>query len=1662
MRKLIYILFFLPVVGFSQPYGDEWINYNQEYYKINVPDDGIYKIDYNRLQAVGFPDIDPRNIQLFRRGQEVAIEVSGEGDGSFDPADYIQFYGQKNDGELDASLYIDPAFQPHQYESLYADSSAYFLTYSSASFGKRMSIVPSSTGTPPDDFVFKELVSVIFEKNKFSKGLTVGTNSSLTQFDQGEGFTGPEIIEIGRPNYNYTLEGITAPNIAGPLPELELLLVGRNSENVHTVEVLVGPNYSSLTSLGVYNFSSYSTLKIANNIAWSDINASGQLAIRVSVIDDGGDRSRVSMSYAKLKYARQTDLNNATFSSFETQVSVGVKTLLFTNTTTGSEVFEVTNPFNVQKVPDTDVNSATISCGFGSTATPRRLVVAEGSDVFSIRKVGLREIIPQNHDYIIISHPRIMKSAGGYPDIVKEYAGYRATQAGGAYDTLVVDITRLYNQYSYGQPTPLAIYNFMADMVQNGDPKFLFLIGKGLDLRYRYHRRDSSIFLYKDLVPTAGSPGSDLVFSVGLGSNPNSFAVPTGRLSVMTPQEVLSYYNKVTEIEATPYDALWRKNLLHLSGGNSASELSVFKEYVDGFEAIAGDHFLGGETATISKATTASVEFINVSKEVNDGVNIITFFGHSAPDVIDVDIGRVSDPVNGYDNKGKYPLILMNGCNTGNIYDNQFIFGEDWISTANKGATGVIAHSSYGYPVLLKAWTDAFYSYAYADSLFIEKSIGEIMLKSSEAVLALSPSDPNYLLLTQAQQMGLQGDPAVKIFGTNIPDFELSATNVEAIGLTQNGITSDADSFAIALGVQNFGAFIKDSLRVFVRRTLQDGSLVDYDTIAYPPPRYIDTLVYTIDNRIANNEGNNSFEIRLDPGNLIDEHDEFNNNVTYSLFLPIAGTINLNPASYSISNQQVIDLAIQSGNTLAESRGYLIELDTVVTYDSPFYQSMLVNGTGVQTWDDLSLTTRDSTAYYWRSKYEVINPNEEDTWSESSFSFIENGSPGWAQLEFSQIVKSQFSGLIPDENTKSINFLETSLPVEVKVHGASSPDFSFIDTELIIDGLPFILQPTYSLCDNNKLNIVAFNKENAAPYAPIPGNQTDDWTCGRSPQVINSFNNGVALDQILDAIPSGDRVIIFTTGNFDFASLDPALIGRLEAMGASGAVLAAKAPDEPYILVGFNGAGAGNAYAEIIADPGLGQPTNEQTISFSGEITGVFANGSISSLDIGPAVSWDKVSFNMKNVDPADSYTIDIIGKDFAGMETLIFSNVPSSETDLSTIDSEAYPYIRLKLNVSDEQNLTAPQLSSWIVNYEQPAEGYIYFLDNNVSGGLSNTLQEGDSINSHFAFVNITDKSFSDSLSVHYKVFNTDQRKLMADSLKIPAPLPRDTSIIALNIGTRGLVGMNNLEVSVNQQIIPEQVYQNNNLNLEDYFLVNRDDANPILEVSFDGEYIFDGDIVSPNPNIRIIMRDENQFLLKNDTTGIDIFLKRPCEQCNSERVSLSGGDINWTAETSDNPFTIDYTPKELVDGVYELSVQVQDASGNPSGEGPFLIHFEVINQSTVTNFYPYPNPFSTSVRFIFTLTGNEVPDQMMIRIFTVSGRVVREITQDELGPLRIGNNATEYAWDGRDEYGDQLANGVYLYKVYIKQNGQDVELRPSSGDRGFKNGYGKMYLLR
>jgi hypothetical protein len=65
-------------------------------------------------------------------------------------------------------------------------------------------------------------------------------------------------------------------------------------------------------------------------------------------------------------------------------------------------------------------------------------------------------------------------------------------------------------------------------------------------------------------------------------------------------------------------------------------------------------------------------------------------------------------------------------------------------------------------------------------------------------------------------------------------------------------------------------------------------------------------------------------------------------------------------------------------------------------------------------------------------------------------------------------------------------------------------------------------------------------------------------------------------------------------------------------------------------------------------------------------------------------------------------------------------------------------------------------------------------------------------------------------------------------------------------------------------------------------------------------------------------------------------------------------------------------------------------------------------------------------------------------------------------MGEVQFGHNITDYAWDGTDEFGDKLANGVYLYRVIMKMPSEDLEINGEATSKYFKNGWGKMYIMR
>jgi len=82
------------------------------------------------------------------------------------------------------------------------------------------------------------------------------------------------------------------------------------------------------------------------------------------------------------------------------------------------------------------------------------------------------------------------------------------------------------------------------------------------------------------------------------------------------------------------------------------------------------------------------------------------------------------------------------------------------------------------------------------------------------------------------------------------------------------------------------------------------------------------------------------------------------------------------------------------------------------------------------------------------------------------------------------------------------------------------------------------------------------------------------------------------------------------------------------------------------------------------------------------------------------------------------------------------------------------------------------------------------------------------------------------------------------------------------------------------------------------------------------------------------------------------------------------------------------------------------------------------------------YPNPFQTRTWFVFETTKDV--EEFKIMIYSASGRKIRTLDDTNIFEDKemIESGYHEVSWDGKDDFGDNIANGVYYYKMVAKTN--------------------------
>ena len=1651
-RYILILTLFVSLSSNAQ-FGNEWIDFSQSYFKIKIVEDNFYQITQAELQAEGFPisTVPASRIQLFRNGEEIAINVEANGDGTLN---YFEFYGQAIDGTNDTQLY-DVGDQPHSFFNLFSDTATYFLTYKLGNEnGKRIAFSSDNdaSGLTAEPYHLAE--SILIYSSDYAPGIRFGSGASFTlsKYDNGEGWTGLFQGKGGFTTHDFVLEN----RVEGTIPTCDFVLSGGNSLS-HNANISAGPNSSNLVSVGSTEFGGWGVVLDSFSIPESTIGAGGLLTIQMLRKGFTGLAERFSVAYMRVKYAQNLAMSMNENKVFTLQNPASVKAYLqiFTSNASGTSLFDINDPANPIRIATTNFSDHFEAVVSGATADHKLLAVSNPSDVPLIQSVTLSAPDLTNKNFLIITHPNLRLSG----DPVNDYKNYRESTLGGNHEVLVSNVAELFDLFSYGDPSPIGIRNFIRYAASVSTIENVFIIGKGFTLNNDYYRGDQ---LHVN-VPTYGLPGSDLMYTLGINTDPDLPGIPIGRLNAFTPADITAYLNKMIEMEALPFDNLWRKDFLQLSGGNTQGELDSFAGYVQHFASILEEDFIGGRAFNTGKETGDAVEFVDVTGRVNEGVGYITFFGHSGGNSTDIEIGRVSDSEFGFTNTGKYPIFLVNGCKAGEIFGSTLTFGEDWMITPNLGAIGFIAHADFATASTLRRWSNLFYEIAFAEEAFIGESVGNVMIEVSDRYLAQNGNSNSSL--TQVQQMLYEGDPAYRMFGADYPDYQIDDTSIFAEAQEGTEILASQSSLKMNIVVKNFGRSVTDSLIVQIDRTLSDGTTINY-VEKFKRPLRLDTLEFMISNdQTQNNTGQNLFTVRLDPLNGTTELNETNNTATLELSVFSGLTTHLLPVNNGTKSSSLVELVWQTSNILEGERSFDLEVDSEPIFDSPNRRRLSVTGELLlrNEFDFSQFNLPDSSTIYWRTRLADTESDENNNWVTTSFTIIDNIPDGWGQYEPTQLNDASVSGVAYNELTNQWEFIQPTTAIDISTFGMDHPTFLYEDIEAIIGGIDFMVTSTDDLCFANSFSAIVFDKESGDPYRPIETTVIDIFNnevCGRLPQRIYNFEeNAILVDNrlqvLVDNMRDGDQIVLFSIGNVTYSNWDASVETTLNSLGISSTTINNLTDGQAVIFLGRKGDAPGTALE--VVNNGTIIPVTEQNIELDDNISGSFTSGVIRTQRIGPALDWSAFSFNI-NEEPNDTYSINIVGIDENGGKNVFpeFESGRAETFDVSSIDPSMYPEIELEFTFSDDIDLTPPQLNFWQLNYSLPPEGIVISANK-----LTSVFLEGEEITRDFAFYNYASRDFVDSLDLEMRLINQNSGNIQTSIMKIAPPLSGDSTEFQTSFSSFGYDGFNSLVVEVMAN--ENEMYDfNNRLTLANLIEVEADETNPVLDVTFDGNHIFDGDIISPTPTIAIRVRDDNPFLFKNDTSGIFLSIKLPGDAITYQRVNFSDPALNFTSASESEDFEINYQPGPLGNGVYGLRVQVQDESGNEAGIEPYEVTYEVINESTVTHFYPYPNPFSTSCRFVFTLTGSEIPDQIKIQILTISGRVVREITQDEIGSVNIGNNITDYAWDGKDEYGDQLANGVYFYKVFINVNGKGMDQRATSADGAFKNGFGKLYILR
>ena len=743
-------------------------------WRVAVRENGFYQLTYETLDAAGLPvdSIVPQTFQMFYQGDEIAIQVSGDADGIFDPNDAILFYGQAID-------------------SKYTTDNVYWLTYGNQ-VGSRMEIRDGTpVGNPVPTYYSAQMH---LEEDHLYRSILPGEDE-LERFYWENIYTPLTATWSQEFNLEEPYDGTGM---------LQIALFGSLSIDA------VNPDHHAIISLNGTQIADVEW----DGFTWADdgfVEAeipAGVLQPGVNTLsvflpnDTGVGLDFVFVDWAKILFANTySALAGEDYLVFSYDIPGTWKFQVSGFSTDELSAYDVSNPHQVAVIDKDTLVIEDTGSGYqvsfeDEIVSEKQYWVSADSTIQTISASDIVEDLPSDlqstaHrvDYILITHPAFLTEADSL-------ASYRASQG---LETLLVNVQDVYDEFNFGVISPTAIRDFLyyaANHWQAPAPTYVVLFGDGHYDPKNHFGTSSPSYIPPYLAmtdPWIGETAADNRFVAFSG--PESIPdMILGRLPVNTTAQASAIVAKIVAYEQTPVVGTWTNEVLAVAG--VADSAGDFAEYSDNLIAdtlpfpYQADKIHYGVTHTdIGEAVAA------LKSGINQGKLIVNFIGHGfargwSAQKNPPNIFLQTTDVAAFTNQDKYPIFLAMTCSEGYFIDPTVAaFGEVVTRAENKGAIASWSPTGQGVSGAHDYMDRGFFDAVYKHGAYI---LGEAIL-SGFSRLWFSGSSL-YLMETYE----LFGDPALIINRTPaaVDDFYHTAEDFDIDVDAENGVLKNDFGFA--------------------------------------------------------------------------------------------------------------------------------------------------------------------------------------------------------------------------------------------------------------------------------------------------------------------------------------------------------------------------------------------------------------------------------------------------------------------------------------------------------------------------------------------------------------------------------------------------------------------------------------------------------------------------------------------------------------------------------------------------------------------------------------------------------------------------------------------------------------------------------------------------